>query len=134
MIETVFLAALFMFSCFSLWYIYVYHYKKNTWHEELYHAKILPQEFSDKVIEYATNRKWTVKRMRENLVELDVPISSFFWGAKVFISIDSIGDGINVKISRKPNFVSSQIQDSILEKEILGLLGMLGLTKKIEMV
>jgi hypothetical protein len=76
----------------------------------------------------AKDKGWAAfEPIREDSFRFKIPSSSFFWGGKVFLNLESVSKGqTKLTIHRKPNFVTSQVQDGILDQEILDLLSTLG--------
>ncbi len=76
----------------------------------------------------AKEKGWAVlERIGEDSFRFKVPSSLFFWGGKVFLNLEAVTEGqTKLTIHRKPNFVTSQVQDGILDQEILDLLSRLG--------
>lgn len=76
----------------------------------------------------AKDKRWAAfERIGEDSFRFKIPSSSFFWGGKVYLNLESVSKGqTKLTIHRKPNFVTSQVQNGILDQEILDLLSRLG--------
>lgn len=76
----------------------------------------------------AKEKGWVAfDRIGEDSFRFKIPSSLFFWGGKVVLNLEAVSGGqTKLTIHRKPNFVTSQVQDGILDQEILDLLSRLG--------
>jgi hypothetical protein len=76
----------------------------------------------------AKDKGWAAfERIGEDSFRVKIPSSLFFWGGKVFLGLEAVGEGqTKLTVHRKANFLTSQVQDGILDREILDLLSRLG--------
>ena len=125
----VFLLILFVFlSAISTWYFYQYQVKENKLKSDDFMLELSPGRLADALPIIAKKKGWAAfERIGEDSFRFKVPSSLFFWGGKVFMNLEAVSEGqTKVTIHRKPNFVTSQVQDGILDQEILDLLSRLG--------
>ncbi len=75
----------------------------------------------------AKDKAWAAfERIGEDSFRFKIPSSFLFWGGKVFLNLEAVSESqTKLTIHRKPNFVTSQVQDGILDQEILDLLSRL---------
>jgi hypothetical protein len=83
---------------------------------------------SETLPKIAMDKGWTAfDPIGNDSFRFRIPASLFFWGGKVFLGLEAVGeDQTKLTIHRKPNFVTSQVQDGTLDEEILDLLSRLG--------
>lgn len=118
----------FSLSVFSTWYLYQYHIKKNKMKSDDYLIELSSVRVTETLPKIAKDKGWAAfERIGEDSFRFKIPSSSFFWGGKVFLNLEAVGEGqTKLTIHRKSNFVTSQVQDGILDQEILDLLSRLG--------
>ena len=118
----------FSLSVFSTWYLYQYHIKKNKMKSDDYLLELSSVRVTETLPKIAKDKGWAAfERIGEDSFRFKIPSSSFFWGGKVFLNLEVVSGGqTKLTIHRKPNFVTSQVQDGILDQEILDLLSRLG--------
>ena len=125
----VFLLILFVFlSAISTWFFYQNQIKENKLKSDDYMFALSSGRLADTLPIIAKEKGWAVlERIGEDSFRFKVPSSLFFWGGKVYLNLELAGEGqTKLTIHRKPNFVTSQVQDGILDQEILDLLSRLG--------
>lgn len=125
----VFLLILFVFlSAISTWFFYQNHVKENKLKSDDFLLELSSGRLADSLPIIAREKGWAAfERIGEDSFRFKVPSSLFFWGGKVFLNLEAVSDGqTKLTIYRKPNFVTSQVQDGILDQEILDLLSRLG--------
>jgi len=117
----------FSLSVFSTWYLYQYHIKKNKMKSDDYLLELSSVRVTETLPKIAKDKGWAAfERTGEDSFRFKIPNSLFFWGGKVYLNLESVSKGqTKLTIHRKPNFVSSQVQDGILDQEILDLLSRL---------
>ena len=117
-----------IFSAFTTWYLFQNHVKENKLKSDDFLLELSSGRLADTLPIIAKEKGWAVlERIGEDSFRFKVPSSLFFWGGKVFLNLDAVTEGqTKVTIHRKPNFVTSQVQDGILDQEILDLLSRLG--------
>jgi hypothetical protein len=118
----------FSLSVFSTWYLYQYHIKKNKMKSDDYLLELSSVRVTETLPKIAKDKGWAAfERIGEDSFRVKIPSSLFFWGGKVFLNLEAVGEGqTKLTIHRKSNFVTSQVQDGILDQEILDLLSRLG--------
>jgi len=118
----------FSLSVFSTWYLYQYHIKKNKMKSDDYLLELSSGRLSETLPKIAIDKGWTAfDPIGNDSFRFRIPASLFFWGGKVFLDLEAVGEGqTKLTIHRKSNFVTSQVQDGILDQEILDLLSRLG--------
>ena len=124
----VFLLILFVFlSAISTWFFYQNHVKENKLKSDDFLLELSSGRLADSLPIIAREKGWAAfERIGEDSFRFKVPSSLFFWGGKVFLNLEAVSDGqTKLTIYRKPNFVTSQVQDGILDQEILDLLSRL---------
>ena len=125
----VFLLILLVFlSAISTWFFYQYHVKENKLKSDDFLLELSSGRLAYTLPIIAKEKGWAVlERIGEDSFRFKVPSSLFFWGGKVFLNLEAVTEGqTKLTIHRKPNFVTSQVQDGILDQEILDLLSRLG--------
>jgi hypothetical protein len=125
----VFLLILLVFlSAISTWFFYQYHVKENKLKSDDFLLELSSGRLADTLPIIAKEKGWAAfERIGEDSFRFKVPSSLFFWGGKVFLNLEAVTEGqTKLTIHRKPNFVTSQVQDGILDQEILDLLSRLG--------
>ena len=118
----------FSLSVFSTWYLYQYHIKKNKMKSDDYLLELSSVRVTETLPKIAKDKGWAAfERIGEDSFRVKIPSSLFFWGGKVFLNLEAVGEGqTKLTIHRKSNFVTSQVQDGILDQEIFDLLSRLG--------
>jgi hypothetical protein len=118
----------FALSAISTWFFYQNHVKKNKMKSDDYLLELSSVRVTETLPKIAKDKGWAAfERIGEDSFRFKIPSSSFFWGGKVFLNLESVSKGqTKLTIHRKPNFVTSQVQDGILDQEILDLLNRLG--------
>ncbi|MCM0060268.1 MAG: hypothetical protein NBV57_05360 [Algoriphagus sp.] len=125
----VFLLILFVFlSAITTWYLFQNHVKENKLKSDDFMLELSSGRLADTLPIIAKEKGWAAfERIGEDSFRFKVPSSLFFWGGKVFLNLEAVSEGqTKLTIYRKPNFVTSQVQDGILDQEILDLLSRLG--------
>jgi hypothetical protein len=125
----VFLLILFVFlSAISTWFFYQNHIKENKLKSDDYMFALSSGRLADTLRIIAKEKGWAAfERIGEDSFRFKIPSSLFFWGGKVVLNLEAVSGGqTKLTIHRKPNFVTSQVQDGILDQEILDLLSRLG--------
>lgn len=125
----VFLLILFVFlSAITTWYLFQNHVKENKLKLDDFMLELSSGRLADTLPIIAKEKGWAAfERIGEDSFRFKVPSSLFFWGGKVFLNLEAVSEGqTKLTIHRKPNFVTSQVQDGILDQEILDLLSRLG--------
>jgi hypothetical protein len=122
------LIAFTILSVISTWFFYQNHVKKNKMKSDDYLLELSSVRVTETLPKIAKDKGWAAfERIGEDSFRLKIPSSSFFWGGKVYLNLESESKGqTKLTIHRKPNFVTSQVQDGILDQEILDLLSRLG--------
>jgi hypothetical protein len=122
------LIAFTILSFISTWFFYQNHVKKNKMKSDDYLLELSSVRVTETLPKIAKDKGWAAfERIGEDSFRLKTPSSSFFWGGKVYLNLESVSKGqTKLTIHRKPNFVTSQVQDGILDQEILDLLSRLG--------
>lgn len=117
-----------IFSAFTTWYLFQNHVKENKLKSDDFLLELSSGRLADTLPIMAKEKGWyAFERIGEDSFRFKVPSSLFFWGGKVFLNLESVSEGqTKVTIHRKPNFVTSQVQDGILDQQILDLLSRLG--------
>lgn len=125
----VFLLILFVFlSAITTWYLFQNHVKENKLKSDDFMLELSSGRLADTLPIIAKEKGWAAfERIGEDSFRFKVPSSLFFWGGKVFLNLEAVSEGqTKLTIYRKPNFITSQVQDGILDQEILDLLSRLG--------
>ncbi len=122
------LIAFTILSVISTWFFYQNHVKKNKMKSDDYLLELSSVRVTETLPKIAKDKGWAAfERIGEDSFRFKIPSSSFFWGGKVYLNLESVSKGqTKLTIHRKPNFVTSQVQDGILDQEILDLLSRLG--------
>ena len=128
MITLLILIAFTIFSAFTTWYLFQNHVKENKLKSDDFLLELSSGRLAYTLPIIAKEKGWAVlERIGEDSFRFKVPSSLFFWGGKVFLNLEAVTEGqTKLTIHRKPNFVTSQVQDGILDQEILDLLSRLG--------
>ena len=124
-----FLLILFVFlSAVSTWFFYQNHIKENKLKSDDFILELSSGRLSETLPKIAKDKGWTAfEQIGNDSFRFKVPSSLFFWGGKVLLALEPVGEGqTKLTIHRKANFVTSQVQDGILDQEILVLLSRLG--------
>ena len=118
----------FALSALSTWFFYQNHVKKNKLKSDDFMLELSSGRLSETLPKIAKDKGWAAfERIGEDSFRVKIPSSLFFWGGKVFLNLEAVGEGqTKLTIHRKSNFVTSQVQDGILDQEILDLLSRLG--------
>ena len=125
----VILLILFVFlSTISTWFFYQYQVKENKLKSDDFILELSSGRLSETLPKIAKDKGWTAfEQIGNDSFRFKVPSSLFFWGGKVLLALEPVGEGqTKLTIHRKANFVTSQVQDGILDQEILDLLSRLG--------
>jgi hypothetical protein len=117
-----------IFSAFTTWYLFQNHVKENKLKSDDFLLELSSGRLADTLPIIAKEKGWAAfERIGEDSFRFKVPSSLFFWGGKVFLNLEAVSEGqTKLTIHRKPNFVTSQVQNGILDQEILDLLSRLG--------
>ena len=118
----------FSLSVFSTWFFYQNQIKENKLKLDDFVVALSSGRLADTLPIIAKEKGWAAfERIGEDSFRFKIPSSLFFWGGKVYLNLEAAGEGqTKLTIHRKPNFVTSQVQDGILDQEILDLLSRLG--------
>ncbi len=118
----------FALSAISTWFFYQNHVEKNKMKSDDYLLELSSVRVTETLPKIAKDKGWAAfERTGEDSFRFKIPNSLFFWGGKVYLNLESVSkDQTKLTIHRKPNFVTSQVQDEILDQEILDLLSRLG--------
>jgi len=118
----------FALSAISTWFFYQNHVKKNKMKSDDYLLELSSVRVTETLPKIAKDKGWAAfERIGEDSFRVKIPSSLFFWGGKVYLNLESVSKGqTKLTVHRKPNFVTSQVQDGILDQEILDLLSRLG--------
>jgi hypothetical protein len=118
----------FALSALSTWFFYQNHVKENKLKSDDFMLELSSGRSSETLPKIVKDKGWAAfERIGEDSFRFKIPSSSFFWGGKVFLNLEAVGeDQTKLTIHRKPNFVTSQVQDGTLDEEILDLLSRLG--------
>ena len=122
------LIAFTILSAISTWFIYQNHIKENKLKSDDYMFALSSGRLADTLPIIAKEKGWAaIERIGEDSFRFKIPSSLFFWGGKVVLNLEAVSGGqTKLTIHRIPNFVTSQVQDGILDQEILDLLNRLG--------
>jgi hypothetical protein len=114
-------------SGFSTWVFYQNHVKKNKMKSDDYLLELSSVRLTETLPKIAKDKAWAAfERIGEDSFRFKIPSSFLFWGGKVFLNLEAVSESqTKLTIHRKPNFVTSQVQDGILDQEILDLLSRL---------
>jgi hypothetical protein len=117
-----------IFSAFTTWYLFQNHVKENKLKSDDFLLELSSGRLADTLPKIAKDKGWTAfEQIGNDSFRFRIPVSLFFWGGKVYLSLEAAVEGqTKLTIHRKPNFVTSQVQDGILDQEILDLLSRLG--------
>jgi len=118
----------FALSALSTWFFYQNHVKENKLKSDDFMLELSSGRSSETLPKIAMDKGWTAfDPIGNDSFRFRIPASLFFWGGKVFLGLEAVGeDQTKLTIHRKPNFVTSQVQDGTLDEEILDLLSRLG--------
>lgn len=122
------LIAFTILSAISTWFIYQNHIKENKLKSDDYMFALSSGRLADTLPIIAKEKGWAaIERIGEDSFRFKIPSSLFFWGGKVVLNLEAVSGGqTKLTIHRIPNFVTSKVQDGILDQEILDLLNRLG--------
>jgi hypothetical protein len=122
------LIAFTILSAISTWFFYQNHIKENKLKSDDYMFALSSGRLADTLPIIAKEKGWAaIERIGEDSFRFKIPSSLFFWGGKVVLNLEAVSGGqTKLTIHRIPNFVTSQVQDGILDQEILDLLNRLG--------
>lgn len=115
-------------SAFSTWFFYQNHVKENKMKSDDFMLELSSVRVSETLPKIAKDKGWAaLERIGNDSFRFRIPISLFFWGGKVLLNLVAVGEGqTKLTVHRKANFLTSQVQDGILDREILDLLSRLG--------
>lgn len=115
-------------SAFTTWYLFQNNVKENKLKSDDFILELSSGRLSETLPKIAKDKGWTAfEQIGNDSFRFKVPSSLFFWGGKVLLALEPVGEGqTKLTIHRKANFVTSQVQDGILDQEILDLLSRLG--------
>lgn len=115
-------------SAFTTWYLFQNNVKENKLKSDDFILELSLGRLSETLPKIAKDKGWTAfEQIGNDSFRFKVPSSLFFWGGKVLLALEPVGEGqTKLTIHRKANFVTSQVQDGILDQEILDLLSRLG--------
>ena len=118
----------FALSALSTWFFYQNHVKENKLKSDDFMLELSSVRVTERLPKIAMDKGWTAfDPIGNDSFRFRIPASLFFWGGKVFLNLEAVGeDQTKLTIHRKPNFVTSQVQDGTLDEEILDLLSRLG--------
>ena len=122
------LIAFTIFSAFTTWYLFQNHVKENKLKSDDFILELSSGRLSETLPKIAKDKGWTAfEQIGNDSFRFRIPVSLFFWGGKVLLALEPVGEGqTKLTIHRKANFLTSQVQDGILDQEILDLLSRLG--------
>ena len=122
------LIAFTILSVISTWFFYQNHVKKNKMKSDDYLLELSSVRVTETLPKIAKDKGWAAfERIGEDSFRFKIPSSLFFWGGKVVLNLEAVSGGqTKLTIHRIPNFVTSQVQDGIVDQEILDLLSRLG--------
>ena len=122
------LIAFTFLSAISTWFFYQNHIKENKLKSDDYMFALSSGRLADTLRIIAKEKGWAAfERIGEDSFRFKIPSSLFFWGGKVVLNLEAVSGGqTKLTIHRIPNFVTSQVQDGIVDQEILDLLNRLG--------
>ena len=111
-------------SAFTTWYLFQNNVKENKLKSDDFILELSSGRLSETLPKIAKDKGWTAfEQIGNDSFRFRIPVSLFFWGGKVYLSLEAAGEGqTKLTIHRKPNFVISQVQDGILDQEILDLI------------
>jgi hypothetical protein len=115
-------------SAFTTWYLFQNNVKENKLKSDDFILELSSGRLSETLPKIAKDKGWTAfEQIGNDSFRFRIPVSLFFWGGKVLLALEPVGEGqTKLTIHRKANFVTSQVQDGILDQEILDLLSRLG--------
>lgn len=115
-------------SAFTTWYLFQNNVKENKLKSDDFILELSSGRLSETLPKIAKDKGWTAfEQIGNDSFRFKVPSSLFFWGGKVLLALEPVGEGqTKLTIHRKANFLTSQVQDGILDQEILDLLSRLG--------
>ena len=128
MTTLIILIAFTIFSAFTTWYLFQNHVKENKLKSDDFLLELSSGRLADTLPKIAKDKGWTAfEQFGNDSFRFRIPVSLFFWGGKVLLALEPVGEGqTKLTIHRKANFLTSQVQDGILDQEILDLLSRLG--------
>jgi hypothetical protein len=102
--------------------------KENKLKSDDFILELSSGRLSETLPKIAKDKGWTAfEQIGNDSFRFRIPVSLFFWGGKVLLALEPVGEGqTKLTIHRKANFLTSQVQDGILDQEILDLLSRLG--------
>ena len=111
-------------SAFTTWYLFQNNVKENKLKSDDFILELSSGRLSETLPKIAKDKGWTsFEEIGYDSFRFRIPVSLFFWGGKVYLNLEAAGEGqTKLTIHRKPNFVTSQVQDGILDQEILDLI------------
>ncbi len=117
-----------IFSACTTWYLFQNHVKENKLKSDDFLLELSLGRLTDTLPIIAKEKGWAAfERIGEGSFRFKVPNSLFFWGGKVVLNLEFVSENqTKLTAFRKPNFVTSQAQDGILDQEILDFLSRLG--------
>jgi hypothetical protein len=115
-------------SAISTWFFYQNHVKENKLKSDDFMLELSSGRLSETLPKIAIDKGWTAfDPIGNDSFRFRIPASLFFWGGKVFLDLEAVGEGqTKLTVHRRANFLTSQVQDGILDREILDLLSRLG--------
>jgi hypothetical protein len=115
-------------SAISTWFFYQNHVKENKLKSDDFMLELSSGRLSETLPKIAMDKGWTAfDPIGNDSFRFRIPASLFFWGGKVFLDLEAVGEGqTKLTVHRRANFLTSQVQDGILDREILDLLSRLG--------
>ncbi len=115
-------------SAFTTWYLFQNNVKENKLKSDDFILELSSGRLSETLPKIAKDKGWTAfEQIGNDSFRFRIPVSLFFWGGKVLLALEPVGEGqTKLTIHRKANFLTSQVQDGILDQEILDLLSRLG--------
>lgn len=121
MVVYILLLIFFVFSAISTWFFYQNHIKENKLKSDDFVFALSSGRLADTLPIIAKEKGWAAfERIGEDSFRFKIPSSLFFWGGKVVLNLEAVSGGqTKLTIHRKLNFVTSQVQDGILDQEIL---------------
>ena len=121
----------FVLSAISTWFFYQNHVKENKLKSDDFMLELSSGRLSETLPKIAMDKGWTAfDPIGNDSFRFRIPASLFFWGGKVFLDLEAVAEGqTKLTVHRKANFLTSQVQDGILDREILDLLSRLGKVK-----
>lgn len=123
MINLVFIIFLTMFSLLSTIYLYKENYRKNVFDSNTFKIEGDKSEVFQKIKESSRLHGWIlIESSNDDYLRYKIPFSMFFWGGIVKVFLISKINQIEINFQKRPIFIKSKIQDSILEKHVAEVL------------